>query len=66
MFFKIGILKNFAIFTGEQLFESLFVIKVWRPATLLKRDSNAEYCESFEKNFSYRTLLVAAFDVLDV
>ena len=43
MFFKIDVLKNFADFTGNYLFWSLFSIKlqVFRPATLLKRDSNA-------------------------
>ena len=40
MFFRLGVLKNFAIFTEKQLCWSLFLIKTWRPATLLKRDSN--------------------------
>ena len=42
MFFKIGVIKNFAIFTGKHLCWSLFLIKfqTWRQATLLKRDSN--------------------------
>ena len=42
MFFKIVVLKNFASFTGRHLCWSLFLIKLqaWRPATLLKRDSN--------------------------
>ena len=41
MFFKIGVLKNFAIFTGKHLCWSLFLIKPHdsSPATLLKRDS---------------------------
>ena len=52
MFFKIGILKNFTIFTGKQL--------CWR-------DSNTgmfscEYCEFFKNRFFYRTLPVAAFE----
>ena len=41
MFFKISILKNFAIFTGKRLCCSLFLIKLqafW-PKPLLKRDS---------------------------
>ena len=40
--FKKGVLKNFAIFTGKQLWWSVFVIKLKAsgPATLLKRDSN--------------------------
>ena len=39
MFFKIGVLKNFPIFTGKQLCWSLFLIKLQdrRPATLLKK-----------------------------
>ena len=41
MFLKIGVFKNFAIFTGKQLCWSLFLIKLlgFRPATLFKRDS---------------------------
>ena len=40
---KEAVLKKFAIFTGKQICWSLFLIKlqVFRPATLLKRDSNA-------------------------
>ena len=42
MFFKISVLKNFAMFTGKHLCWSLFLknIQAWRPATLLKRYSN--------------------------
>ena len=42
MFFKIGVLKNFAIFTGKYLCWSLFLIKLQtlEPATLLIRDPN--------------------------
>ena len=41
-FFKITTLEKFAIFTREHLCWSLFVMKLqpWRPAFLLKRDSN--------------------------
>ena len=41
-FFKIGVPKNFEIFTGKNLRVSLFLIKLQalRPATLSKRDSN--------------------------
>ena len=45
MFFKVGVLKNFAIFTGEHLCWNLFLIKLqarW-PAASLKRDSNAGF-----------------------
>ena len=37
MFFKIGVLKNVAIFTGKHLCWSVSLIDT--PATLLKRDS---------------------------
>ena len=42
MFFKIGALRNFAIFTGKYLCWSLFLIKfqALRPAILFKRDFN--------------------------
>ena len=43
MFFRIGVLKNFAIFKGKQLSWSLFLIKLHTsmPANLLKRDSSS-------------------------
>ena len=42
LFFKISVLKNFTILTEKHLWWSLFIIKLqaFRPATLLKRDSN--------------------------
>ena len=42
IFCKKGFLKNFANFTGKDLYWCLFLIKLqaWRPATLLKRGSN--------------------------
>ena len=42
MFFKLDVFKNFRNFTGKHLCWSLFLIKseAFRPATLLKRDSN--------------------------
>ena len=45
VFFKIVVLKNFAIFTGKHLCCSLFLkrLQVWRPVTLLKRDSNTGF-----------------------
>ena len=41
MFFKMGILKNFAIFTGRHLCWRLFLTKLqaWRPETLSESDS---------------------------
>ena len=44
MFFKIGILKHFANFTGKHLCWSFFLMKLQalRPANLLKTDSNTD------------------------
>ena len=40
MFFKIGVLKDFANFTEKHLCWSLFLIKkAWKPAPLLKKES---------------------------
>ena len=67
MFFKIGALKNFAYFIGKHQCWSIFLIKLqaWRPATLLKRDSNTGVflCgigDIFQNIFFYRTPPVAA------
>ena len=38
---QIVVLKNFVIFTGKHQCWSLFLIRLWRPAFLLKRDSKA-------------------------
>ena len=57
MFFKIVVLKSFAIFTGKRLCWSLFLIKLHprRAATLLERDStqvfSSEYCKIFKSSF---------------
>ena len=64
LFFKIGVPKNFAIFTGKHTRWSLLLIKLqnWMPAFSLRRDSNAgasyEYCEIFKGN------TLPKFDVL--
>ena len=57
MSFKIGVQKNFAIFIGKHLCWSLFLIQLqaWRPATLLKRDSNIVVCSSQYREF-FRTV----------
>ena len=68
MFFKIGVLKYFAIFTGKHLCWSLFSIMLpaFRPETFLKRDANAtqvfscEYCKNFKNNL--RRLLLSFVD----
>ena len=63
MFFKIGVLKNFANFIGKHQCWSIFLIKlqVW---TLLKRDFrqlfSCEISDIFKNTFFYRTPPVAA------
>ena len=44
VYYKKAVFKNFAIFTGKYLCWSLFLIRLqaWRPANLLKRDSNTD------------------------
>ena len=51
MFYKKGVLKNFAIFTGKHLYRSLFFIKVagLRPATFLKKDWHRGFLVIFAK-----------------
>ena len=67
---KIGALENFSNFTGKHLSRSLFLIKLqaWRPATLLKRDSDTGVflwnLRNFYNTFFYRTLLCGCFWVL--
>ena len=67
MFFKIDVLKNFAKnFIGKLQCWSIFLIKLqaWRPAMLLKRDSNTDVFQwnlwDFWEYLFYRTPLVAA------
>ena len=62
MFCKIGVLKIFAIFTGKYLCWSLFLTKLqaWRPAILLKRNSNLGVClwilqKNFKNSFLWNT-----------
>ena len=61
MFFKVNVLKNFAIFTGKPLCWSLFRIKLraFRPA-IYQKESLAQlfscvYCKLFKHSFFYRT-----------
>ena len=49
MFFKIGVPKNFAILTGKQ---------AWKPATLLKRDSNTGVFLWILQNFVRTTFFI--------
>ena len=53
MFFKIGVYKNLAIFTGKH---QLVGLKKETPTLIF----SSEYCEIFKKIFVYRTPLVAA------
>ena len=61
MFFKIGALKIFAIYTRKHLCWSLFLIKLhaWRLATLLKRDSKTGVflwiLQNFKEHIFWRT-----------
>ena len=66
MSFNIGVLKNFAIFTGKHLRWSHFLIdlQIFRPATLLKETLtqvlSCEYCKIFKNSFFDRIPTVAA------
>ena len=66
MFFRIGVLKNFALFTGKHLCWSLFLIKfpAWRPFALLIRLQHRCFPVKFTKflrtTFFDRTPTVAA------
>ena len=59
MFFKIDVLKDFAIFTGKHLCWSLFLIKlpIFRQETAGKMFS-WEYCDIFKSSFFHRPLPV--------
>ena len=59
MSFKIGVLKNFAVFTRKFLCWSLFLIKLQarRPAFLLKK-RHQQYCEIIENSFFIEHLLL--------
>ena len=56
-----GVLKNFAIFRGKHLYQSLFFIKVagLRYATLLKRDSVTWILQNFYGHLFNRTPLAS-------
>ena len=66
MFFKIGVLKKFANFTGKHLCWSFASIKlqVLRPSTLLKKGSNKSVfpwnLRIFRNTFFYRHLMAAS------
>ena len=58
VFYKKGILRNFAKFTRKQLCQSLFFNKVagLRP----QAQASSEFCEISKNTFFYKTLPVAA------
>ena len=64
MFFKIGVVSNFANFTRKHLRRSLVLIKALGPAILLKRDFNTgvflRNLRNFWEHLFYRTPTVAA------
>ena len=66
MFCRKGALRNFAKFTGEHLYQSLFLIKLQASdcnsieKETLAQVFSCEFCEIFKNNFSYRTSHVAA------
>ena len=57
MFFKIGVLKKFAIFTGKHLCWSPFLLKLWTQACNFNKKKTptqvftCEYCEISENSF---------------
>ena len=65
VFNKIGVLKNFAKFTGKHLCQGLFLIKLQAEAyNFIKKETLAqvfscEFCEISKNTFFYRTPLVA-------
>ena len=66
VFWKKGVLRNFAKFTGKHLYQSLFVNKVaGLTCNFIKKESLAqvfscEFCKIFKNTFFYRTPQVAA------
>ena len=61
MHFRMGALKDFGMLTEKNLCWSLFLIniQVWRPVTLLRRDS-VKFAKIFKNTYFYRTHPVAA------
>ena len=69
VFYKKGVVKNFAKFTGKHLCWRLFSLDSKRPTTLLKRDSkigvSCDICKIFKKSFFFffRTAPVVASEI---
>ena len=55
LFFKVGVLKNFAVFTGKHLRWSLF-LKMFQAFTFTTPTLVifSKYCEIFKNSFLYR------------
>ena len=66
MFFKIGVLKSFVIFTGNHLRSRLLFNKVagLRSAMFIKKELQHRYCEIFKNSFFCRTPPVTALAFL--
>ena len=64
MFCKKDALRNFAKFTGKQLYQSLFLNKVAYPG--LTQVFSCEFCEISKNTFFHKTPLVAASKVLGI
>ena len=60
MFFKIGSLKNFTIFTGIHLYWGLFLTYFFEKRLLT--GVSCGYCKILKTSFLYRTPPVAASD----
>ena len=61
MFFRIGALNKFAIFTGKHLCWSRFLIKLPSGLKAPTQMFSCEYCKIFKNSFFYRTPSVAAY-----
>ena len=60
MFFKIGVLKNFANSTGKHLSWSLFLTKFFTDLETPTQMLSCTICKIFKNTFFYRTPQVAA------
>ena len=64
MFFKIGVLKNFAKFTAKHLSQSLFLIKLQTWKETLAQVFSREFKKIFKNYFFYRTTPVAVSECI--
>ena len=61
MFFKIGVLKNFAIFTGKHMCKSLFLIKL-KACNFIKKRLQKVFCRTF-LNLFLRTPILKSISI---